>query len=167
MRAGTPSRTGGRPCSPTTRLDTLSVGTKTVVVSARDRAGHPFGPVTLTYQVLGYTFVGFLPPIENPPMVNVVTAGNSVPIKFSLSGYRGLGIFAPNSPFSQQVPCPPGPQDPGDETVPPGSSTLSFNPLMNQYRYVWKTQKTWQGTCRLLTVRLKDGVDRTANFRFK
>jgi extracellular elastinolytic metalloproteinase len=32
---------------------------------------------------------------------------------------------------------------------------------------VWKTQKAWAGTCRQLIIRLDDGTDHIANFKFK
>jgi hypothetical protein len=32
--------------------------------------------------------------------------------------------------------------------------------------YVWKTDKNWGGQCRQLDVRLNDGTEHTANFRF-
>lgn len=33
--------------------------------------------------------------------------------------------------------------------------------------YNWYTERSWRGTCRLITVRLKDGSQHTAWFRFK
>jgi hypothetical protein len=32
--------------------------------------------------------------------------------------------------------------------------------------YVWKTEKSWAGSCRQLNVRLIDGTEHKANFRF-
>ncbi|MCY7348902.1 MAG: PxKF domain-containing protein, partial [Pyrinomonadaceae bacterium] len=34
------------------------------------------------------------------PTVNIVNAGQSIPIKFSLSGYQGLNIVAAGYPIS-------------------------------------------------------------------
>jgi pimeloyl-ACP methyl ester carboxylesterase len=52
-------------------------------------------------------------------------------------------------------------QDPdsGDGTVPLESSIGQF--------YVWKTSAAWANTCRQLVIRLNDGQDYRANFRFK
>jgi len=36
----------------------------------------------------------------------------------------------------------------------------------DQYTYVWKTDKTWAGTCRALVVKLADGTAHTADFQF-
>jgi len=35
-----------------------------------------------------------------------------------------------------------------------------------KYKYEWKTQKPWAGTCRELSPALLDGTTRTAIFRF-
>ncbi|MGH9937989.1 MAG: PxKF domain-containing protein, partial [Blastocatellia bacterium] len=37
----------------------------------------------------------------------------------------------------------------------------------DQYTYVWKTEKSWAGACRQLIVRLNDGSERVAYFKFK
>ena len=47
-----------------------------------------------------------------------------------------------------------------------GNSSLSFDPLTDQYNYVWKTEKSWGGTCRQLVVKLNDGTEHIANFKF-
>src|SRR5262249_16492205 len=43
-------------------------------------------------------FTGFFPPISNVPVVNVVQAGQAIPVTFSLGGNQGLTIFAPGYP---------------------------------------------------------------------
>ena len=50
-----------------------------------------------------YNFSGFFPPVDNPLVVNVVNAGRAIPVKFSLGGNKGLNIFAPGYPVSQQI----------------------------------------------------------------
>jgi hypothetical protein len=42
----------------------------------------------------------------------------------------------------------------------------SYDAASDQYTYVWKTDRAWAGTCRLLTVQLKDGSAHQANFKF-
>jgi len=39
--------------------------------------------------------------------------------------------------------------------------------LTDQYTYIWKTQKSWVGTCRMLIVKLIDGTGQIAFFQFK
>ena len=46
-----------------------------------------------------------LPAGGNPPAVNVENAGRAIPVKFSLSGNKGLDIFAAGCPVSQQFMC--------------------------------------------------------------
>lgn len=114
-----------------------------------------------------YDFTGFYSPIENLPAVNAAKAGSSIPVKFSLGGDQGLSIFAAGSPSSAPIACggdTPG-ADVGTETA--GASTLSYDPTTDTYTYVWKTEKAWAGTCRVLTVALNDGSSRSAQFYLK
>jgi hypothetical protein len=50
-------------------------------------------------QLVGYVhFNGFFSPVDNPPVLNTVKAGASVPVKFSLNGNRAWTSFASGSP---------------------------------------------------------------------
>ena len=142
------------------------VGTTTVHATADDGAGHTSEcSFTVTVQ---YSFAGFFPPVANLPALNLVQAGRAIPVKFSLSGDKGLGIFGPGSPSSGPIACNSG--DPAtvlEETVTAGGSSLSYNPVADQYIYVWKTEAAWAGTCRQLVVQLNDGSIHRANFKFK
>ncbi|MBA3242417.1 MAG: PxKF domain-containing protein, partial [Acidobacteria bacterium] len=51
----------------------------------------------------------------------------------------------------------------GTETS--GGSTLTYSP--DQYHYNWKTEKAWEGTCRVLVIKLNDSTEHTAVFKFK
>jgi hypothetical protein len=94
--------------------------------------------------------------------------GSAIPIKFSLGGDKGLNIFAAGYPISQLIVCGSGaPQDDLEQTVTAGSSSLKYDPLTDQYIFVWKTDKAWTGTCRQLVVVLIDGTTHIANFKFK
>lgn len=115
-----------------------------------------------------YAFTGFFLPVQNPPVLNLVTAGRGVPVKFSLGGDQGLNIFAAGFPASQRIACDTGaPIDVVEETVTAGSSSLTYDPVTDQYTYVWKTEKKWADTCRRLNVRLNDGTDHFADFTFR
>jgi hypothetical protein len=116
----------------------------------------------------GFSFDGFFSPIENPPTVNVATAGKAIPVKFSLGGDHGLQIFDTGSPGSALIACDStAPLDAVEETVASGSSGLSFDAATGVYTYVWKTKKPWAGTCRQLLVRLIDGSVHRATFKFR
>lgn len=114
-----------------------------------------------------YEFSGFFQPVDNLPTVNRAKAGSSIPVKFSLGGDEGLDIFAAASPASQPIACGSGaPLDVIEQTVTAGGGTLQYDPATAQYTYVWKTDKSWSGTCRQLVVRLADGQEHSAHFSF-
>ena len=116
----------------------------------------------------GYNFSGFFQPVDNLPTLNLATAGSAIPVKFSLGGDHGLAIFAAGYPASSPIACDAS--EPGSEiteTVTAGGSSLSYDASMDQYSYIWKTNKAWKGTCRMLVVGFSDGTQHFAKFRFK
>jgi hypothetical protein len=141
------------------------VGVTTVNVTAKDAANNQAAcRFTVTVR---YNFSGFFQPVDNAPTVNAVTAGQAIPVKFSLSGNKGLNIFAAGYPQSVQVACSGGTPDDIEETVTAGASSLSYDATTDQYKYVWKTDKAWKGTCRKLILKFNDGSTREALFQFK
>jgi hypothetical protein len=120
----------------------------------------PVGPV--------YHFGGFQQPVDARPTLNQMKAGGAVPVKFSLGGNQGLSIFAAGSPKSQVIACDGTAEVDGiEQTVTAGGSSLSYDPSTDTYSYVWKTDKSWAGTCRQLVLALADGSVQRANFKFK
>ena len=88
-------------------------------------------------------------------------------MKFSLGGDQGLDVFAPGYPKSERIDCTSsGSMDDIEQTVTAGGSSLTYNAAADQYTYTWKTDRAWGGTCRKLTVRLKDNSDHVAYFSF-
>jgi hypothetical protein len=133
---------------------------------ASDNAGNT-GAASVSYTV-AYPWSGFFQPIDNAPTVNTVKAGQAIPAKFSLGGHYGLNIFAAGYPKVQVVSCSTSaPTDEIEQTVTAGSSSLSYDAASGQYTYTWKTDKSWAGSCRQLVMRLADGTDHTALFRFR
>jgi hypothetical protein len=132
-----------------------------------------FNSMSVPNEDLVYSFNGFFQPVDNPPALNVSKAGSAIPVKFSLGGNVGLGIFLTGSPStpnpsSTKIGClDSSPQDDIEQTSTAGNSSLQFDPGSNQYIYVWKTDKSWAGTCRQLQMKLNDGSTQIANFRFK
>ncbi len=51
-------------------------------------------------------------------------------------------------------------------TVTAGTSGLGYDVATGQYRYTWKTDKAWAGTCRQLVLTFTDGTTQTAMFKF-
>ena len=113
-----------------------------------------------------YNFNGFFQPVDNNGVFNSVKAGGAIPVKFSLSGDQGLNIFAPGYPGTMPVACGTGATDTIEEVVSAAQNSLSYDAASDRYTYVWKTEKAWGGTCRKLVVRLKDGTDHIAYFKF-
>jgi hypothetical protein len=143
---------------------TFNAGSTTVNCSATDSRGntaHSSFVVTITYN-----FAGFFQPIDNSPALNAAKAGSAIPVKFSLGGNQGMNIFQSN-PASGVIACGATDGDAIEETLTAGSSNLQFDPGSNQYIYVWKTEKSWAGQCRILQIRFKDGSSRSALFKFK
>jgi hypothetical protein len=133
---------------------------------AADKAGNS-GSASVSYSV-AYRWSGFFQPIDNLPTINSVKAGSAVPVKFSLGGNYGLNILAAGYPKSQQVACSgSAPIDEIEQTVTAGNSSLNYDATTGQYSYTWKTEKSWAGQCRVLNVRLIDGTEHTASFKFK
>ncbi len=147
-------------------IETSIVGSHTFTVTGIDIAGNS-ATVTKTYSIV-YSFAGFFQPIENLPVLNVVSAGSAVPVKFSLGGNQGMGILAAGYPASSSIACDAS--EPGvviEETVTAGNSALSYNATADQYSYIWKTDRSWKGTCRMLVLRFNDGKAHYAKFRFR
>lgn len=176
----TPSCTGPATTFTATAQPTLTVGTHTLHFFATDCAATEelvydtsnllnknnwtsFKTVTINVGQFG----GFLAPVSNPPNVNVVKAGNAVPVKFSLGGNFGLNIFAAGYPRLQGTPCTTAPKDLITETVTAGNSSLQYDATSNTYVYVWKTSSAWSGTCGKLVLTFADGKTTDyALFRF-
>jgi hypothetical protein len=150
---------------------TLSVsgmlGSVTATCSgASDNAGHT-GSASVTYTI-AWPFTGFFAPVDNQPTLNVANAGSAIPIKFSLGGDRGLGILASGSPSSRVIACPSAAApDQIEQTVAASNSGLKYDSPTDQYNYVWKTTKSWAGTCRELLFTFVDGTTQKASFQFK
>jgi hypothetical protein len=137
-------------------VDTSTFGTKTFTVTANDRAGNT-ARETHTYSVL-YDFAGFASPAALYPTAAPMKAGENVPLKFSLHGDHGLGIFAAGSPGWAPCGALDGPTR--------ADGTLSYNASADRYTYQATTSKSWAGSCRDLIVTLNDGTTHHARFSF-
>jgi hypothetical protein len=133
---------------------------------ARDVYGATFKLPTV--EPPAYDFGGFLQPVDPRPTLNSVKAGAAVPVKFSLGGDHGPGIFETGYPKSEVIACDATADVDGiEQTVSAGGSSLSFDPLTGVYSYTWKTDKAWAGTCRQLVLKFADGTSQRANFKLK
>ncbi len=156
---------GGATCTGPTHAY-ATYGTYPVTVAVTDSDGNTTS-ATADHTVV-FALAGFFAPLDNPPMVNAVKAGSAVPVKFGLSGDKGLAILAAGSPVSRPVSCASSvPTGGAASTSTAGASGLQYDPATATYTYVWKTVKAWAGTCRELSVTLVDGTTHTALFVFR
>jgi hypothetical protein len=142
-----------------------AVGPVDVTVTTPSGTSATSGADQFTYT---YPFTGYQAPVDNPPAFNQVNRGQAIPVQFSLGGDYGLSIIAPGYPTATQVNCTTGaPVNTATLTDTAGGSGLQFDPAAGTYTYVWKTSKSWAGTCQQFDLQLNDGTDHTANFQFK
>jgi len=163
------SFTASGSCTVTGDQVTLTgVGLCTLTASqAGDASYEPAPDVSQSFHVL-FDFTGFLRPLLNPPVVNRVKAGRTVPIRFSLGGDQGRDVLAEGSPSVRPVPCDPSaPVNDLEGLVAGRSSTLLHAPKRRGYTYLWRTEKSWAGTCQELSLELVDGSIHRASFRFE
>ena len=118
--------------------------------------------------VAPYAFGGFKPPVDGGGVRNLAKAGSAIPVTFGLGGDRGTAIFTAGSPASRRVVCDTSaPVDAIEETVTAGATSLTYNAGSDTYRYVWKTDRAWAGTCRTLILSFGDGSHQSGLFQFR
>ena len=166
------------PANCTVRGNTVSfihIGACTIAENQAGNAAYSAAPTkTATINVI-WAFRGFLDDVVNPPNVNTVNSGQSIPVKFKLGGNAGSNIYAAGSPYSTAASCTDW-----SVTGPPvaaktanGHDDKNENDVNNDnsdgdvvYNYVWKTDDSWAKTCRIFTVVLLDGTSHSARFNF-
>jgi hypothetical protein len=146
-------------------VDTSSFGEHSFEVSASDGAGNTSSKV-VTYTV-AYEFDGFKWPVKNTPNVNTWKAGQPVPIRFSLRGFRGPRPEADGYPRSTRCGGGDGEQL---ARVHAHASTkqpmFKYLPRSDEYVMRWKTDHKWTGSCREFVLQLDDGSVHAAQFQF-
>jgi hypothetical protein len=112
-------------------------------------------------------FRGFFKPVRNAPMFNRVRAGQAVPIRFTVDGYRGTTVLKAGSPTSSPISCKAvRSENIVDETEPANHGGLRQDGAKFKFKYIWKTDRSWAGTCRKLVLTLVDDSSYEALFRF-
>jgi hypothetical protein len=112
----------------------------------------------------GPVFGGLVGPVDGPPMVNTMKAGQAATVRFSLGGDFGLDIFAPGSPSAARIPPLLATRDPIGKTPRGVEAGLRYDAATGEYAYTWVTSTSWAGTYRRLTFTLADGTLFSADF---
>jgi DNA-binding beta-propeller fold protein YncE len=105
--------------------------------------------------------------VKQPPAFNQVVAGRTVAVSFGLGGDFGLAILD-GAPTFEQIAC--GASASAAPIAPTGgapSGSLLYKPEVDRYAWASKTDRSWAGTCRSLTLRLDDGSSHVVYFGFK
>ena len=104
--------------------------------------------VIVGLDLLNFGFDGYRSPVSNPPAVNRVNAGSTMPIKFGLSDGLGLDVLF-GTPTTRRLTCDTlAPIGSAVATMTPGDVGLQQDATTGQYTYEWKTLKSWAGQCR-------------------
>lgn len=149
-------------------IHSSTVGQKQFTVDGSDVAANTASR-TNNYSVQ-YTFSGFGNPARPMPMMNVVKAGRTVPVKYSLLDANGAFISdlaSFGSLLSAPVACDSSGSGPMEKANSAGSTTIRYDTASNQFIYNWKTDSSWAGSCRALQLTLNDGTQHLAMFQFK
>lgn len=145
-----------------------ATGTYTVRVTATDDDGASSSATrTVTVTAAAWPWQGFFAPVDNLPAVNLIEAGSTVPVKFSLGGDRGKAIFAAGYPATYSHPCSGTGSNGALQPIDPSTLKLTYDSRTKRYQFTWKTSSSMAGTCRTLVVKLADGSVHTAEFRFR
>jgi len=115
-----------------------------------------------------YFFHGFYPPVSNLPAMNTISAGQVVPIKWSLEleggvYERDISTVAMLTVIS--INCVDS--TPLSEPAELSLGSLKYSDDGEQFVYNWKTQKAMSGICQRLTLTLGDGSSHSAIFQLR
>jgi hypothetical protein len=136
-------------------LDT-NPGSHVFRVDSVDSAGNAsFGAASYS---IHYPFDGFYSPLLAEPTIGSVRAGDTVPVKFSLRGDRGLDVVSRTA----WRPCGATTNDSS-----PVFGSLSYSTGPDRYAFMWQSDKTWAGSCREFLLMLRDGTTHAALVSFR
>ena len=120
-------------------------------------------PVLVGADLLAYDFGGFLNPASSSGR-DVIKAGQTLPVRFSLGGNRGLAVLY-GDPAFQRTNCSSGAAI-GSPITAVAGEPFSYSPATDTYKFAWKTQKAWANWCGTLTLVFADGTSEELDVRF-
>lgn len=145
-------------------VDTATAGPHTFAVGAADNKGNT-ARSEVPYRV-GYQFAGFTAPVDNAGVMNIVKAGQAVPLKWRLTDVNGAPVTSLTTATIQTrtVACSAVETDALETVAATGSSLI--NQGDGYYQLNWKTPTSFADSCRELQLDLGEGQMRTALFGF-
>jgi hypothetical protein len=150
-------------CDP---VDTTNVGAnKSVSCSATDNAGNT-NSASANYSV-NYKFVGFSSPVDNGGFLNVVKAGQAIPLRWQLTDANNVPVTdLPGATVTASgLSCSLGTTTDRLEEVAAGSFGLQ-NLGDGYYQFNWKSPASYAKSCKTLNLDMGEGLKRTALFQF-
>ncbi|HEU0306371.1 MAG TPA: PxKF domain-containing protein, partial [Lysobacter sp.] len=148
-------------CAP---LATGSVGSKTASCTVTDAAGNS-ASADAGYRVV-YGFAGFNSPVQNPPVLNVIKAGRSIPFRWRVVDAQGAPVsnLASATVAATAISCPAATEN---RISSYGGNNGQLQNLGNGYYQLdWAAASSLRNSCRRLDLNLGDGQVRSAQFKF-
>ena len=121
-----------------------------------------------TVTAAAWDFAGFTHPVDNGGVLNVLKAGQAVPLKWRLLDATGAPVTDLSSAVVTvaSLACSAGTTPDLVEEVAAGASALQ-NLGDGYYQLNWKSPKAYAGSCKTLHLDIGDGVLHDALFQFK
>ena len=149
-------------------IDTGAIGAKAFTVNAADNAGNT-ASVTHSYQVI-YNFIGFLSPVDNPPIMNSAKAGQTIPLKWRITDANGNPVtdLTGVSVTAVSLSCPSVPATDAIEEYATSNSGLQ-NLGDGYYQWNWRSPTSYANSCKTLKLDLGEGAgfEHLALFQFR
>ena len=140
---------------------------------ATDLAGNSGNSASVGFR-LTFPWRGFFQPVDyldatGNYLLNLAKSGATIPVRFSLGGYRGLDIFAAGSPSTAVLDsCDTDfVTDELEQYAAASQAGLHYDAHSEEYVYNWKTSDDFVYSCRRLIFRFVDGTMREARFVFR
>ena len=145
-------------------LATGSIGNKSVACTATDAAGNSASG-NAAYRVV-YGFNGFTAPVQNPPTLNVLKAGRSVPLRWRVVDAQGAPVnnLTAAAVGATAISCPGATEN--RITVYGGSNSQLQNLGNGYYQLDWLAPSSYRNTCKALNLDVGDGEAHPLQFKF-
>jgi uncharacterized delta-60 repeat protein len=143
-----------------------NLGSTTVTVTIQGQQ-TTVAPGATPKQVTTWRFIGFSQPVDNPPVWNVLNAGQAVPLKWRMLDAAGTPLTTLTSATVtvSAVNCQTGGTQDQVEEFTTGASGLQ-NLGNGYYQFNWKTPKTYSKSCKAMHLDLGEGITHDALFNF-